>query len=189
MHRRDFLKTGLTAGAALGMPGSLKAMAEEKAKQKKKILSAYYFRAHMYTMVPRHVREDMEWMADAGTDVVCVAVLEQDLRAAVENIALISEEAARVGMKVYAVPSRWGGMFAGAPKVPSLFSATNPHTWVLDEEGKPYYTDVSGVVSSIHYPEIVTKDVDHLLYYYYPRNLQDPERTMTVIAEHIKNFK
>lgn len=26
-------------------------------------LSAFFFRAHMYTIVPRHVREDMEWMA------------------------------------------------------------------------------------------------------------------------------
>lgn len=153
MDRRYFLKTGLTAGAGLGIPGSLKGMMTEKKKKKQKILSAYYFRAHMYTMVPRHVREDMQWMAEAGTDTVCVAVLEQDLRAAVENIVLISEEAARVGMEVYAVPARWGGMFAGAPKVPSLFSATNPHTWVLNEDGTSYNTNVSGVVSSIHYPE------------------------------------
>ena len=94
-------------------------------------IAAYYFRAHMYTCVPRHIREDMEWMADKGTDYVCPAFLEQDLFAAYENHALIAEEAARVGMQVLAVPSRWGGLTAGAPKVPSLFSMLNSQTLIV----------------------------------------------------------
>jgi len=28
---------------------------------KRPFLSAYYFRAHMYTLVPQHVRQDMAW--------------------------------------------------------------------------------------------------------------------------------
>ena len=80
-------------------------------------------------------------------------MLEQDLFAAVENVETICQEAERVGMRVFAVPSRWGGMFAGAPKVPSLFSIKNPQTWVLQKDGTPVISKVSGVTSSVHYSE------------------------------------
>jgi hypothetical protein len=60
----------------------------------------------MYTLVPRHVREDLQWMADVGTDLVSVAILEQDLNAAVENVSIIQNQAAKLGMKLAVVPSR-----------------------------------------------------------------------------------
>lgn len=129
-------------------------------------LSAYYFRAHTYTLVPRHVREDMEWMRDCGTDAVCVGVLEQDLYAAVENIERICEEANRVGMQVWAVPSRWGGLVAGCPKVPSYFTATHPETWMLQPNGAPYYNGVHGPMSSVHHPatrEFFLRSLDKML--------------------------
>lgn len=156
MNRRNFIHKSTAAGVAL-FPGILNMKApysllKGKANQPE-ILNAYYFRAHMYTMVPRQVREDMQWMADLGTDVVSIGVIEQDLFAAVENIAIVCEEAEKVGMQVYAVPSRWGGLFAGAPKVPSLFSVKNPQTWMLNKNGKPQISNVSGVKSSVHYPE------------------------------------
>ena len=114
-------------------------------------LQAYYFRQHMYCLVPHQVREDMKWMADVGTDAVSLAILEQDLTAARANVDTICAEAARVGMQVYAVPSRWGGLVAGAPKVPSLFTATHPETWALDAQGRPWLTGASGPMSSIHH--------------------------------------
>lgn len=52
------------------------------------MLNAYYFRHHMYSLVPRHVREDMEWMADVGTNAVSLAILEQDLFASQYNISI-----------------------------------------------------------------------------------------------------
>jgi hypothetical protein len=117
------------------------------------IVNAHYFRAHMYTMVPRHVREDMKWMADAGCTHLTLAVLEQDLFAAVENIQIVCNEAAKVRLKVLATPARWGGLTAGAPKVPSLFSVNNPDTWILNRDGSPFRTPrVSGVISSVHHP-------------------------------------
>jgi len=107
----------------------------------------------MYTCVPRQIRADMEWMADHGTDFVCVAVLEQDLFAARENLDLITAEAERAGMRVLAVPSRWAGIVAGAPKVPSLFSIQHPETWLRDERGETAAAPgVSGALSSIHHP-------------------------------------
>lgn len=115
-------------------------------------MNAYYFRAHMYTMVPRQVREDLQWMADVGTNIVSVAVLEQDLFAAVENIEIICNEANKMGMEIWAVPSRWGGLLAGAPKVPSLFTIQNHDTWRLNRDGSYASSSVSGRISSIFHP-------------------------------------
>ncbi|MFN7938093.1 MAG: hypothetical protein U0R19_32490 [Bryobacteraceae bacterium] len=140
MNRRNFLPL-LTAPALV-------------AKTKRpEIVNAHYFRAHMYTMVPRHVREDLAWMAGAGCTHLTLAVLEQDLFAAVENIEIVCNEAAKRNLKVIATPARWGGLTAGAPKVPSLFSALHPETWILNEDGSTYQAPrVSGVISSIHHP-------------------------------------
>ena len=129
-------------------------------------LNAYYFRAHMYTCVPHQIREDLEWMADLGTNAISIAVLEQDLFAGRENIDIVCQEADRVGMKVYAVPSRWAGLVAGSPKVPSTFSVTHPQGWMLDKNGQPYFSEVCGVHSSVHDPatyEFYCKSLDTLL--------------------------
>src|SRR5262249_44525488 len=111
MDRRQFLENSL-AIAISGQADRQPARGRSRMK-----VAAYYLAAHIYTSVPRHIREDMAWMADKGTNYVCVSVLEQDLFAAYENQELIVEEAGRVGMQVLAVPSRWGGLTAGAPKV------------------------------------------------------------------------
>ncbi len=130
------------------------------------MLSAYYFRQHMYTLVPRYVREDMAWLADVGTDAVAIAILEQDFWASDYNVRFIADEAHRAGMKVLAVPSRWAGVVAGSPKVPSTFSAQHPETLVLDADGQPHKTAVSGVLSSVFHPateQFMRESVDTLL--------------------------
>ena len=167
MNRRSFLQrsSALAAVTAVALPAAdrvatagIKSVNRSKTK-----IAAYYLRAHMYTFVPRHVRDDMEWMADKGTDYVCVGVLEQDLFAAEENHALILKEAGRVGMKVIAVPCRWGGLTAGAPKVPSLFSVANPDTWMVNKKGTTFVSpQVSGVISSIHHPKTLAFFCDSL---------------------------
>lgn len=118
-----------------------------------KLLNAYYFRAHTYTMVPKQIREDLQWMKNTGTDIVSVAVLEQDLYAAKENLKFICDEAKKLGMQVHAVPSRWGGLVAGAPKVPSVFTCQNPDTWICNKDGSIKKSNISGCLSSIHHPK------------------------------------
>lgn len=157
MKRRQFLRTS-AAGATLATTGlplaaAVSAPGHSINRSRTKV-SAYYLAAHIYTCVPRHVREDMAWMADKGTDYVCVSILEQDLFAAYENQALVVQEAARLGMKVIAVPSRWGGLTAGAPKVPSLFSVLNPQTWIVNRQGSTrMMSRATGAISSVHSPE------------------------------------
>ncbi len=153
MDRKKFLKNSLLLTGGLpflnvSSPVNLK----NKTSTADKILNAYYLRAHMYTMVPHQIKEDMKWMAGIGTNVVSIAILEQDLWAAVSNIEVICNAAEKEGMKVWGVPSRWGGLVAGAPKTPSLFSASHPDTWILKKDGTPLYSDISAVVSSIYHP-------------------------------------
>lgn len=153
MNRSNFLKTSLLAGAGLALAGGNSFSTPKKRNSSNKILNAYYFRAHMYTMIPRHVSEDLKWMADAGTNVVSIAVLEQDLFAAAENIEFICNEAAKLGIEVWAVPSRWGGIVAGAPKVPSIFTCQNPQTWAMNKDGSYINSENSGRISSIFHPD------------------------------------
>lgn len=116
-------------------------------------VSAYYFRAHSYTCVPRHIRDDMTWMADHGISSVILAFLEQDFSAARENYLLISKEAERAGLEVWAVPSRWGNLVAGAPKVPSILAATRPDLWALGPDRQPLMGFL-GAYLSVHQPDV-----------------------------------
>jgi len=158
MDRREFIKNSVGSAIAAGSGNLLAAVQTNRqtsggsASETK--LAAYYIGANVYTCVPRHVRDDMEWMADKGTRYVCISILEQDLFASYENQALIVAEAERAGMHVLAVPSRWGGLTAGAPKVPSLFSVLNPQTWIVNERGSTrLMTKATGAISSVHSPE------------------------------------
>ena len=154
MNRRTFLSASAAVPTALPVLVRAADAPPRPVNRTTTAIAAYYLNAHMYTIVPRHVRADMEWMASIGTQYLCVGVLEQDLFAARENHALILAEATRVGMKVLAVPSRWAGLTAGAPKTPSLFSVANPDTWMMNKRGTTLVSpQVSGVISSIHHPK------------------------------------
>lgn len=152
MNRKEFIKKTVLAGSAIGLIHPAIATSAKAKRRSAKKLNAYYLRAHMYTLVPRQVREDLKWMADAGTNIVSVAVLEQDFSAAKENIEIICNEASKVGLDVWAVPSRWGGLVAGAPKVPSLFTVKNPETWTKRKDGSYAEAYLTGRVSSIFHP-------------------------------------
>ncbi len=39
-----------------------------------------------------------------------------------------------------------------------------------------------------NFPAILKMNPDHLIYYYYPRNIEDPDKQMAVIGRHVKNF-
>lgn len=167
MNRRRFLKTSIGSAVAISTANMLAAVDGKKLSPPSggsaTKLAAYYIGANVYTCVPSHIRQDMEWMADKGTHYVCTSVLEQDLFASYENLALVLAEANRVGMQVLAVPSRWAGLTAGAPKVPSLFSVLNPQTWIVNEHGNTrLMVRATGAISSVHSPETLKFFCDSL---------------------------
>lgn len=154
MRRREFTKrsAALSLGAAL-LPSLNSCGSSQDQPKKPSLVNNIYYRANTFSMVPRHVAQDMQWMADHGSNALTIAVSEQDFEHAKRNIELICTEAGKRNLKVFFVTSRWAGVFAGAPKMPSIFAARNPQTWSLDENGKPYFHS-SGPICSIYYPEV-----------------------------------
>ncbi len=37
-----------------------------------------------------------------------------------------------------------------------------------------------------HLPEVLSYEAEHLIYYYYGKNVEDPDRAMSIVAEHLK---
>jgi hypothetical protein len=38
-------------------------------------------------------------------------------------------------------------------------------------------------------PQVLALNPDQLIYYYYPRSVEDPERSMAVIAKHLSRWR
>ncbi|MCE9616066.1 MAG: hypothetical protein K8T26_17480 [Lentisphaerae bacterium] len=117
-------------------------------------LTAYYFNGQDSCVVRHQVREDLEWMADAGTDNVAVGVHEFQLdRLGSCGLEIICSEAERVGIKVHAIASRWAGLIAGWPTAAGIFSATHPEAWIRNADGTPLIRNFAGgAICSIYHP-------------------------------------
>ncbi|MBP2831459.1 hypothetical protein J8281_04590 [Aquimarina sp. U1-2] len=162
MNRRDFTKLTVAAtlgSSVLGVPFACNTTSEEP--KKPSLINNLYYRANTFHYNPAHIAADMQWMADHGTNALTMAISEVDFGKAERNIETIVTEAHKRGIKVFFVTSRWAGVFAGAPKMPSIFAAKNPHTWSLKSDGNPYFHS-SGPICSIYYPEVFDFFIEHL---------------------------
>lgn len=117
-------------------------------------LTAYYFRGQDLCVVRRHIREDMQWMADVGTDYAAVGVHEFQLdRLGGAGLDVICSEAERVGIQVHAIASRWAGLIAGWPTAAGLFAATHPEAWMRNADGTPVIRNFAGgAICSFYHP-------------------------------------
>jgi hypothetical protein len=118
-------------------------------------LTAYYFMGQDLCVVRRHLRADLEWMAEAGTDAVAVGIHEFQLDyGGQQQLDILFDEARRVGLAVHAIPSRWAGLVAGWPPAAGMFAATHPDTWILGTDGRPLRrTFCAGPLCSIYADE------------------------------------
>ncbi len=144
-------------------------------------LGAYFFRGGMFTLVPHHIREQLDDMRSLGTDIVCLAVNGQDSSYNHMNIEFLVEECHLRGMEVYFVPSRTAGITAGAPLTADTLGYRFPHTWTVDREGKPLVR-ACGVLCSFYYPEVeehVFSEVDDMVSRYRPDGIiwDEPKST------------
>ena len=118
-----------------------------------RIIGAYYFRGGMFTCVPHHVRAELDEMATMGTNVVCLAVTENDLNYNHSNLHFLIKEIHLRSMQVYFVPSRIAGITAGAPLESCAEGYRWPHTVTINPDGKPLVRKI-GCVCSFYHEEI-----------------------------------
>lgn len=113
-------------------------------------LSTYYFRGQDLCIVPRHVREDVAWMAEHKVDGVFVGMHDADLLGG--NTKLVCEIIREHGLDVWLIPSRLGGLTAGWGRQPSHLSVNNPQWWARNSDGTP--RPGIGPNLSVFHPEV-----------------------------------
>ena len=118
-----------------------------------KHLSAYYFMSTDLCMNRAHVREDMHWLKDHAFDAIHIACHEEHHHQP-RGMNMIIDEAHAVGIKVYAIPSRWCGLIAGWPILAGHFAASRPDVWMIKEDGSPMIKNFCGPLCSVHHPDV-----------------------------------
>jgi len=91
-----------------------------------RIVTAYYLCHGHWTVIPHQIDEDFQEMVDCGFSAVAISFSESEMEYSRRAVELQTGLARKRGLKVFLVPSRIGGRFAGAPLMPSLWLATNP---------------------------------------------------------------
>lgn len=117
-------------------------------------LNALYYSMHHHCLVPRHLEDDLKRIRDLGAEGITIAALEQDLDAAAGNLDRLFSAVEDCGLEVHVAPSRWAGLVAGSPKVPSSFAARHPGTWSLEASGQPVFQGHVGPVCSLFHPSV-----------------------------------
>ena len=115
-----------------------------------KYLSTYYFHGQDLCMVPRHVREDVAWMADHNVDGVYIGVHDADLFGG--NTAMVCDIVREAGLDVWLIPSRLGGLMAGWGRQPSFLSVNHPEWWARNADGS--VRNFYGPQVSVFRPEV-----------------------------------
>ncbi|MBP2831457.1 hypothetical protein J8281_04580 [Aquimarina sp. U1-2] len=111
-------------------------------------INCFYFGKYAYTFVPWQIEEDILRIKNTGAHSITLNVIEQDYRAAKENILFVIATAKKHGLKVYFLPDGWCNLFKGISGFPSVFAVKNMASCLKNEDGSAYLTDL-GPVSSI----------------------------------------
>lgn len=101
------------------------------------MISAYCLDYNTWTCIPRHVEEDVKEMADMGIDTVCLSFSENDMAYARRTFEILVEIMHKNGQKVFVIPSRIAGRFAGAPLMAGTWLVQHPEYKVPDEYWLP----------------------------------------------------
>ena len=91
------------------------------------MLSAYTLSYGNWTVIPDHWKMTFDEMKSNGFDAVDLTFSESEERYAMRTFELQIALAHQRGLKVFVIPSRIGGRFAGAPLMPGLWLTLHPH--------------------------------------------------------------
>ena len=98
---------------------------------KPELISAYCLSYQNWTVIPHQIEEDFKEMRDMGFNAVDLSFSESEFQYARRTFDLQIRIAKAAGLKVNVIPSRWGGRFAGAPLMPSIWLSRNPQDALL----------------------------------------------------------
>lgn len=90
------------------------------------MLTAYCLSYGHFTVIPKQWHESFSEMRDMGFDAVALSFSESEMRYSRRTFELQLKAAHQCGLKVFVVPSRLGGRFAGAPLMPSIWLTMHP---------------------------------------------------------------
>ena len=101
------------------------------------MISAYCLDYNTWICIPCHVKEDFAELTDMGVEAICLSFSESDMAYARRTFEILVELAHEAGLKVFVIPSRIAGRFAGAPLMPSIWLAKHPEYQVPDKSWLP----------------------------------------------------
>ena len=99
------------------------------------IVTAYCLSYGHWTVIPHQLEESFREMADCGFNAVALSFSESEMAYSRRAFEIQVDLARACGLKVFVIPSRIGGRFAGAPLMPSLWLAEHPEAAVPGEAG------------------------------------------------------
>lgn len=94
------------------------------------LVSAYFLSHGHWTVIPDQLAENFKDMVDCGFNAVCLSFSESEMFYSRRAFEIQVGLAHREGLKVFVIPSRIGGRFAGAPLMPSLWLSQHPEAQV-----------------------------------------------------------
>lgn len=113
------------------------------------LLTAYCLCYGHWTVIPRQLEESFRDMVDCGFDAVALSFSESEMMYSRRAFELQVDLAHQCGLKVFVIPSRLGGRFAGAPLMPSLWLGQHPEAQV------PGWTGFTGPLACLEEPAFV----------------------------------
>ncbi len=110
-------------------------------------INCFYLGKYAYTFVPWQIEEDIVRIKNTGAHSITLNVIEQDYKAARENIALVISIAQKYNLKVYFLPDGWCNVLGGVSGFPSVFAVKNRSSCLKNSDGKLHMTDLGPVAS------------------------------------------
>lgn len=95
------------------------------------LINCYYYAPHAHSLLIEHQEEDLERMAELGTDIVSFSVRDDELfNWNQQRIINFINLAHKHNLKVHVIPSSFGELTAGWIVGPSSWLLNNPDVWM-----------------------------------------------------------
>jgi hypothetical protein len=119
------------------------------------MLTAYCLSYGNWTVIPRQWRSSFSEMRDCGFDAVALSFSESEMMYSRRTFENQVKTAHDCGLKVLVIPSRLGGILAGAPYMASMWLVQNPqaqmasHPWIARVESEDFQEWIKQFITTL----------------------------------------